>query len=104
MDKKDFVHFINEIDKGVLKWRTASNRAAEDSDSFYLYPTFGMFDVAIEMLETVMEDTGHYISYYIWDLDFGKEGKECIEIESGVKASLTSPEELYDFILTIDSK
>ena len=39
------------------------------------------------------------IDYYIWELDWGKRGKDCIELPDGVKVSLRDDDELYDFLL-----
>ena len=39
------------------------------------------------------------IDYYIWELDWGKRGKDCIELPDGVKVSLRDDDELYDFLI-----
>ena len=98
MDKQTFTHFIKEIEKSHQKWQAASNRIAEDMDSFVNYPTFGLFEIAIEILSEAMNDENKMIDYYIWDLEFGAEGKDCLETKTGKKISLTTSEELYDWL------
>ena len=39
------------------------------------------------------------IDYYIWELDWGKRGKDCIELPDGVKVNLRDDDELYDFLI-----
>ncbi len=101
MDKKKFVECINDFKKSYDKWLVLSEHAQKHSEEFFNYPTFGMFDLYIHLLEDIMDDEWNYISYYIWDLNFGKNGKECITMDTDkgeVKISLTTPEELYDYL------
>ena len=44
---------------------------------------------------------GDDISYFVWDLNFGKNPMAigCITRDDGSKVSLTTPDELYDWII-----
>lgn len=44
------------------------------------------------------------IGYYIWETDWGKRGKECIEWPDGRKVNLTNEDELYDFLIEYTDK
>ena len=39
------------------------------------------------------------IDYYIWELDWGKRGKDCSELQGGVKVRLRDDDERYDFLV-----
>lgn len=103
MEKQDFIHYINELKKSHQKWSVASNRVSDDSGTHFIYPTFGLFEIAIGILSQLMDDYERIIDYYIWELDWGKEGKDCFFIgEKDEAVSLTTPEELY-YYLTSDN-
>lgn len=38
------------------------------------------------------------INYYIWETDWGKYGKECIELPDGTKISITDDDKLYNYL------
>ena len=101
MKKEKFVSYINDLKKSYDKWIALSDHAQKHTDEYFTYPTFGMFELYISLLEDAMNDTWNTISYYVWDLQFGKEGKECITIgkaDADKKISLRTPEELYDYL------
>jgi len=51
----------------------------------------------IDILEMAMDDDGKYISYFIYEISWGKKGKNCIEFE-GKKYSLRTYKELYNYL------
>ena len=51
----------------------------------------------VEILEMAMDDDGKYISYFIYEISWGKRGKNCIEFE-GKKYSLRTYKELYNYL------
>lgn len=54
-----------------------------------------------ELLAKLMNDKYDYISYYMWELDFGKEYKDGdIVDEDGTFIRLSNAEELYDYIIS----
>ena len=48
---------------------------------------------------------GDEISYFIWELGFGKSKNaiDCITRDNGSKLSLTTPEQLYDWLMEVRS-
>lgn len=53
----------------------------------------------LDMLKDLMDDTYDYIEYYIYELDWGKKGKNCIkELDNNKTYSLTNYDELYEYI------
>lgn len=58
-----------------------------------------LLDDYITLLEETMNDTGNWISYYIFELDFGDGYTDgMIKDKDGSNISLANPEELYDLI------
>ena len=51
----------------------------------------------IDILEMAMDDDGEHISYFIYEIEWGKKGKNCIEFE-GKKYSLRTYKELYNYL------
>ena len=57
----------------------------------------------IGLLEIAIEDEYNTIDYFVYEIDFGKKGKDCITDKDGTKHSLTTIKELYWYILERDS-
>jgi hypothetical protein len=56
-------------------------------------------DVAVDLLRTVMHDTGDWIGYWIYELDFGRKYKSGDVIDvNGVSVPFYSARELYDYL------
>jgi hypothetical protein len=56
-------------------------------------------DVAVDLLRTVMHDTGDWIGYWIYELDFGRKYKSGDVIDvNGVSVPFCSARELYDYL------
>ena len=53
-----------------------------------------------ELLSKLVNDKYDNISYYMWEIDFGKEYKMgCVAEEDGTPIPLSNPGELYDLIM-----
>lgn len=58
-------------------------------------------DVAVDLLRTVMHDTGDWIGYWIYELDFGRKYKSGDVIDvNGVPIPFGSARELYNYLCT----
>lgn len=54
----------------------------------------------IDLLETAMGDTrNHWISFFIYNMDFGSRADEVTVMDSGKKISLSSTRELWDLLV-----
>ena len=55
----------------------------------------------IKLLKLCMDlgEDDDNIDYYIWEINWGKRGKDCIELPDGVKVSLRDDDELYNFLI-----
>lgn len=56
--------------------------------------------IVVKLLEKLMRDSFGNISYFIYELDYGKEYREgCVSDENG-NIDISIPEKLYDFLMT----
>jgi len=104
MTKEKFVEIINEIKK-LHEYEDALYALNYNSgfDSELRFPT--LEDTVISLLEEVMhcpvdEYIGSDISYFIYDLDFGKDWEPGMIIDKdGNSIDHSTTEKLYDYIV-----
>ena len=100
LTKEQFIHYINFIKERRDKVDQINRLFTEEFEDSVFYPYARYETELINLLETVFEgdDT---ISYFIYELDFGELefASECITNPDGTTVSLTSPEELYDYLV-----
>ena len=79
----------------------------EFSDSLYALgidtaemPLDRVYVDLIDLLETAMGDTrNHWISFFIYNMDFGSRADVVIVMDSGKKISLSNTRELWDLLV-----
>ena len=79
----------------------------EFSDSLYALgidtaemPLDRVYVDLIDLLETAMGDTrNHWISFFIYNMDFGSRADEMTVMDNGKKISLSSTHELWDLLV-----
>ena len=55
--------------------------------------------IVVKLLEKLMQDSAGYISYFIYELDYGKEYREdCVSDKNG-NIDISTPEKLYDYLM-----
>lgn len=95
-----FKKHLNNIKKlRDLNYKTAEFSRKLDKNSYGIYIFDKAIDDLVELLTDVMDDKYKYIDYYIYEIDWGKKGKDCITFASGEKVSLYTVRQLYDFII-----
>lgn len=110
MKKETFCKIINALAK--------SNKTADDLEEVFIkalknagrdeFATFGsffgmLFDYNLEnelvnALEKEMNDTGEWIQYYCWELNYGTLKDNLVKID-GLEFELDCPEKLYDLLI-----
>ena len=68
-----------------------------DFNNFYLDKHSSLI---LDMLKDLMNDTEDWIGYYIYELDWGKNGINCITLSDNTIYSLTNYDELYEYIVS----
>ena len=79
----------------------------EFSDSLYALgidtaemPLDRVYVDLVDLLETAMGDTrNHWISFFIYNMDFGNRADEVTVMDNGKKISLSSTRELWDLLV-----
>ena len=79
----------------------------EFSDSLYALgidtaelPLDRVYVDLVDLLETVMGDTrNHWISFFIYNMDFGNRADEVTVMDKGKKISLSNTRELWDLLV-----
>ena len=79
----------------------------EFSDSLYALgidtaemPLDRIYVDLVDLLETAMGDTrNHWISFFIYNMDFGNRADEVTVMDSGKKISLSNTHELWDLLI-----
>ena len=101
MNKELFVDTMNKIEELVREQDEFDNLLHKIDNEFgggYIYNK----PIAIleDLLRILVNDKYDNISYYMWELDFGKEYKEgSITEEDGTPIPLSNASELYDLIM-----
>ena len=100
LTKDQFVHYINFIKERKEKEDIFNKLFTEEFEDSIFYPYNRYETELVNLLETIFEgdDT---ISYFIYELDFGQVefANHCITNVDGTTVSLTTPEELYDYLI-----
>lgn len=116
MTKETFCKIINALEKsgktakkmtdGIIDAIKTADPNSEPSEMEWplyelLWPG-SLTDDIIDALKEEFEDTeNEWITYYIYELEYGtaKFSGNCIRTKEGTELGLTSPEELYDFLI-----
>ena len=55
--------------------------------------------IVVKLLEKLMQDSAGNISYFIYELDYGREYREgCVSDKKG-NINISTPEKLYDYLM-----
>ena len=101
MNKELFVNTINEMEK-LYKEQELFNDVLKKIDNDFGGCLIHNKTITLleDLLKKLVNDKYDYISYYLWELDFGKEYKDGVITEAdGSIIKLSNPEELYDLIM-----
>ena len=99
ISKKDFILAINQL-------RQHQQRIEMINDAFDTVIDFDTLDdLVVSLLEKLMnlepdEVYGTTLSWWIWELDFGRKWKEYPLVVDGEQIDLSTTEKLYDFLTT----
>ena len=93
---KEFDRIINSVKKKDLELGVIWD-ALGGCDK--LYQT-ALFDEVVELLEHIFQDENEWISYWIWELNFGEEWHDgCVTEADGTDIKLQTHEDLYRLLI-----
>lgn len=105
ISKKQFVKIINRLKDTDDFVKETNNRARKLQDSIESAETNAMGlaisheSIVVELLEDMFNDSD-YISWWLYDLEYGRDYKDgCIQDADGKIIDLSTPEKLYDFLV-----
>lgn len=106
LTKSKFIEIIDFIKERKCAKRKINDVMTDEYDDCFFFPNTKYESKMIELLEYIMEDTNHWISYFIYDLDFGNkyEVNTVIWEDNGKAIPLGTPEALYNFLMEIGEK
>ena len=97
---KDFCTYLRRI-KAIFDFESELAKLSKptDKDEFTLfYPT--MIDDVVDLLEMIMNDLeNHWISYFIYDLNFGEKYKKGDVTIDGDEYPLRNVKDLWELLL-----
>lgn len=96
-NKELFVKALKNLESMTAKYEKVVE--ALDIDGVF---TFGMdtIDIVIELLSALVGDTEEWVSWWVWDTNFGKSEDLITVIERcGKKVEIKTAEDLFDFLV-----
>jgi hypothetical protein len=97
ISKENFVKYINKL-KELNEIESNINEAAKGIE-FFDISFIEHESLIVNILEDAFNDESKWISYFIYDLDFGSTWhKNCITFE-GKDTPMRNAEELYDVLI-----
>lgn len=105
ISKEQFVKIINRLKDTDDFVKETNNRARKLADSIESAEINAMGlaisheSIVVELLEDMFNDSD-YISWWLYDLEYGRDYKDgCIQDEKGKIIDLSTAEKLYDFLV-----
>lgn len=107
LSKTDFCGYIHKWEEQEKLARSIDHTLSSSKVSGDIRDFFSAFALvangrqdSIDLLSLAMNDNGSWIEYFICELNYGKEWKPgTITDENGCDVVLSTPEELYDFLV-----
>lgn len=105
LSKEEFIKIINKLEaanKLQNDIRDLMNQAKENIEDDFMNAAGLMInheDIVIHLLEKIMNDTTGDISYYIYDLDYGKDYHPGDIVVNDQNIDFSNPSSLYDFLI-----
>lgn len=95
----DYIQEIDMFENNLKKVFRNSKRATDYMDAA-MFTDIYMIEYIIDLLEDEFNDTNHWISYWIYELDFGKLWSSGMIIDKDERdIKLQTKEDLYNFLI-----
>jgi hypothetical protein len=94
MKKQEFINIMKNLEKEYAKLKKLQKWVAEDK----MEAVWNVFELNLEILSIVFEDVDNWITWFVYDCDFGKD-KDIAQVTSNWKnVELTDSGIFYDFL------
>jgi DNA-binding Lrp family transcriptional regulator len=100
LEKDKFIEYMSELKSCVDRHKKLADVITEVNEDGWCLPlNVQEEDLIVTLLAELMNDKYEYIIYYIYEIGWGKDGKNAVyDREKDKYYSLTTVEELYDYI------
>lgn len=92
----DYLQEINEFENNLSKVFKNSKRATDFMDAAMFTDCY-MIEYIFDLLEDEFNDADHWISYWVYELDFGKTSCPKYMLDQNIK--IQTKEDLYNFLM-----
>lgn len=90
------INFIKERQLGQEKMHSLLKTEFEDA----IFWPYGRYESQmIDVLQDIFNDEGEWISWYIYEADFGENFDCAYESDGTTRVPLKTPEDLYNFLV-----
>ena len=96
ISKNNFINYLAKLEK-TNKIYDAINEAGKELDMFEIYDC-EYSTVIIDILQEVFNDESEWITYFIYDLDFGEKWRKGCVTDNGEDVPLRNAGDLYDLL------
>lgn len=99
MTKERFVEYMTEFEE-LKKIESNISKAFQELDTDFNFISFGRYErLVTRLLEESMNDKDEWISWWIYEADFGKNVRIADSVKSsGVKIPVRTSGQLYDLL------
>lgn len=95
----DYLQETNEFENNLSKVFKNSKRATDFMDAAMFTDCY-MIEYILDLLEDEFNDTNHWISYWVYELNFGKLWSPGMIIDKNEKdIKLQTKKDLYNFLM-----
>lgn len=99
LSKEIFIDTINFIRTRQINQDRLNNIIREEFEDNIFWP-YGKYETQmIKVLQDVFRDSNEWISWYIYEADFGENFDCAYESDGITKINLKTPEDLYNFLV-----
>jgi hypothetical protein len=100
-DRKTFITMIGEL-RMINEAENELNKAFKNFEPDFNYICFGRYEtLVVKALEFAFKDESSWISYFIYDLEFGKKWhKKCVTDKNGKDIPLKNANDLYNLLIS----
>ena len=96
----EFEKVLNNVKK-FWDRQTEIEKATDDCLNMWELTDGGCIDDVLFLLQKIFKDTEKWISYWVYDLDWGKDYKPgCVRNSDGSDIVLETTRDLYDFLVS----
>lgn len=103
--KEEFVNIMDRL-KNINDLQNNIDKLIRDSYEYHkndFMDSAGFMvcceDIIVDLLEKILNDEAEDISYFMYELDYGRDYQDGSIVENGVNIDFSSADKLYDYLI-----